>query len=51
MNMRLAEGSAKTASGRLFCRPEAINVNPLVHEENLFRPRSAKSPSSATAAA
>jgi iron(III) transport system ATP-binding protein len=36
LNMRLAEGSAKTASGRLFCRPEAINVNPLVHEENLF---------------
>lgn len=36
MNMRLAEGSAKTASGRLFCRPEAINVNPPVHEENLF---------------
>ena len=34
--MRLAEGSAKSASGRLFCRPEAINVNPLVHEENLF---------------
>lgn len=36
MNMRLADGGAKTASGRLFCRPEAINVNPLVHEENLF---------------
>ena len=36
MNLRLADGSAKTASGRLFCRPEAINVNPLVHEENLF---------------
>ena len=36
MNVRLADGSAKTASGRLFCRPEAISVNPLVHEENLF---------------
>jgi iron(III) transport system ATP-binding protein len=36
INMRLADGGAKTASGRLFCRPEAINVNPLVHEENLF---------------
>jgi iron(III) transport system ATP-binding protein len=36
MSMRLADGGAKTASGRLFCRPEAINVNPLVHEENLF---------------
>ncbi|MCU1762626.1 putative 2-aminoethylphosphonate ABC transporter ATP-binding protein [Pseudomonas sp. 14P_8.1_Bac3] len=36
LNMRLADGSAKTTSGRLFCRPEAINVNPVVHEENLF---------------
>jgi iron(III) transport system ATP-binding protein len=36
MNLRLADGSAKNASGRLFCRPEAINVNPPVHEENLF---------------
>jgi len=36
LNMRLADGSVKTVSGRLFCRPEAINVNPLVHEENLF---------------
>ncbi|MEB2857969.1 putative 2-aminoethylphosphonate ABC transporter ATP-binding protein [Pseudomonas atacamensis] len=36
MNLRLAEGSVHGASGRLFCRPEAINVNPLVHEENLF---------------
>jgi iron(III) transport system ATP-binding protein len=36
MSMRLAEGSAKTPSGRLFCRPEAININPVVHEENLF---------------
>ncbi|MGE8153751.1 putative 2-aminoethylphosphonate ABC transporter ATP-binding protein [Pseudomonas vancouverensis] len=36
LNMRLADGSAKSSSGRLFCRPEAINVNPIVHEENLF---------------
>ncbi|WP_285408060.1 putative 2-aminoethylphosphonate ABC transporter ATP-binding protein [Pseudomonas sp. FR229a] len=36
MNVRLADGSVSGASGRLFCRPEAINVNPLVHEENLF---------------
>jgi iron(III) transport system ATP-binding protein len=36
MSMRLADDSAKTTSGRLFCRPEAINVNPVVHEENLF---------------
>jgi iron(III) transport system ATP-binding protein len=36
LSVRLADGSANTASGRLFCRPEAINVNPLAHEENLF---------------
>jgi iron(III) transport system ATP-binding protein len=36
MSLRLADGSAQTTSGRLFCRPEAINVNPPVHEENLF---------------
>jgi len=36
MDVRLADGSVSGASGRLFCRPEAINVNPLVHEENLF---------------
>ena len=36
MNMRLAPGSARPSSGRLFCRPEAITVNPAVHEENLF---------------
>jgi len=39
MSLRLAEGSVPVASGRLFCRPEAINVNPLVHEENLFPAR------------
>lgn len=36
MNMRLAPGSSQASSGRLFCRPEAITVNPVVHEENLF---------------
>ncbi|MCU7216111.1 MULTISPECIES: putative 2-aminoethylphosphonate ABC transporter ATP-binding protein [Pseudomonas] len=36
MDVRLADGSVSGASGRLFCRPEAISVNPLVHEENLF---------------
>ncbi len=39
LNMRLQDGSAKTASGRLFCRPEAISINPVVHEENLFPAR------------
>ena len=39
MNMRLAEGCGRVASGRLFCRPEAINVNPPMHEENLFPAR------------
>jgi len=50
MNLRLADGSVHGASGRLFCRPEAINVNPLVHEENLFPAGFAKSLFSATAA-
>ena len=36
MPVRLADNSGKAASGRLFCRPEAVSVNPLVHEENLF---------------
>lgn len=44
MNMRLADDAGIAKSGRLFCRPEAISVNPAVHEENLSRPRSAKSP-------
>lgn len=39
MNMRLAPGTGPAASGRLFCRPEAISVNPQVHEENLFPAR------------
>jgi iron(III) transport system ATP-binding protein len=39
LNMRLVDGSARTASGRLFCRPEAISVNPVMHEENLFPAR------------
>jgi iron(III) transport system ATP-binding protein len=36
MNMRLAPGAAQASSGRLFCRPEAIAVNPPVPEDNLF---------------
>ncbi len=36
MSMRLAAGAPRASSGRLFCRPEAITVNPVVHEENLF---------------
>jgi iron(III) transport system ATP-binding protein len=36
MNMRLADNAGVAKSGRLFCRPEAISVNPPVHEENLF---------------
>lgn len=39
MSMRLAPGSAMGRSGRLFCRPEAITVNPAMHEENLFPAR------------
>jgi len=36
LNLRL-QSQAASASGRLFCRPEAISVNPAVHQENLFR--------------
>jgi len=36
MHMRLAADAPHTQSGRLFCRPEAISVNPPTHEENLF---------------
>ena len=39
LNMRLADDAGLAASGQLFCRPEAINVNPLRHEENLFPAR------------
>ena len=39
MNMRLAANAGRAASGRLFCRPEAISVNPQRHEENLFPAR------------
>ncbi len=39
MNLRLAPGAGAANSGRLFCRPEAISVNPPVHEENLFPAR------------
>ncbi|MBD9675257.1 putative 2-aminoethylphosphonate ABC transporter ATP-binding protein [Pseudomonas sp. PDM18] len=36
LSLRLPS-QAPSASGRLFCRPEAISVNPAVHQENLFR--------------
>ncbi|AGI23615.1 2-aminoethylphosphonate ABC transporter ATP-binding protein [Pseudomonas sp. ATCC 13867] len=36
LSLRLQDQAA-SASGRLFCRPEAISVNPAVHQENLFR--------------
>ncbi|MCP8464823.1 putative 2-aminoethylphosphonate ABC transporter ATP-binding protein [Pseudomonas sp. ZM23] len=36
LSLRL-HNQAASASGRLFCRPEAISVNPAVHQENLFR--------------
>ena len=36
LQLRLAGGVAPRAAGRLFCRPEAICVNPLQGEENLF---------------
>ena len=39
LNMRLADDAGGAISGRLFCRPEAINVNPQRHEENLFPAR------------
>ena len=39
MNMRLAPDASRANSGRLFCRPESISVNPPVHEENLFQAR------------
>ncbi|MBP0685608.1 spermidine/putrescine ABC transporter ATP-binding protein, partial [Mycobacterium tuberculosis] len=31
MSMRLATNAGTARSGRLFCRPEAITVNPVVH--------------------
>ena len=39
MSMRLADDAGRAASGRLFCRPEAISVNPVLHQENLFPAR------------
>lgn len=39
LSLRLADDAGRAASGRLFCRPEAISVNPLLHEENLFAAR------------
>ncbi|KQB55088.1 sulfate ABC transporter ATP-binding protein [Pseudomonas endophytica] len=39
INMRLAADAGRAESGRLFCRPEAISVNPVLHQENLFPAR------------
>jgi len=39
LNVRLADDTDHGASGRLFCRPEAITVNPVLHQENLFPAR------------
>ncbi|WPP00171.1 putative 2-aminoethylphosphonate ABC transporter ATP-binding protein [Pseudomonas sp. HR96] len=39
MDLRLPLDASRASSGRLFCRPEAISVNPSVHEENLFAAR------------
>ena len=39
LNVRLADDTGHAASGRLFCRPEAITVNPVLHQENLFPAR------------
>ena len=39
LNMRLADDASGVASGRLFCRPEAITVNPVQHQENLVPAR------------
>ncbi|MCY1283599.1 Sulfate/thiosulfate import ATP-binding protein CysA [compost metagenome] len=36
LDVRLSSAAAQQ-SGRLFCRPEAIGVNPAVHQDNLFR--------------
>lgn len=42
MNMRLADNAGVAKSGRLFCRPEAISVNP-PNMKTCSRPRSARS--------
>jgi len=36
LQLRLADTVPNRASGRLFCRPESICVNPVQSEENLF---------------
>ncbi|KWR81852.1 MULTISPECIES: putative 2-aminoethylphosphonate ABC transporter ATP-binding protein [Pseudomonas] len=37
LSLRLHGERANATRGRLFCRPEAIGINPVVHQENLFR--------------
>lgn len=36
LHVRLHDRLPRETHGRLFCRPEAVVVNPPVHEENLF---------------
>ncbi|MDY7560693.1 putative 2-aminoethylphosphonate ABC transporter ATP-binding protein [Pseudomonas sp. 10B1] len=37
LSLRLTDTDQRCSSGRLFCRPESISVNPSTPEENLFR--------------
>ncbi len=37
LDLRLPESAGATASGRLFCRPEAIAINPAEQQDNRFR--------------
>ncbi|MDT4828628.1 Sulfate/thiosulfate import ATP-binding protein CysA [compost metagenome] len=37
LDLRLPEQAASAASGRLFCRPEAIAINPTEQQDNRFR--------------
>ncbi|WP_271411293.1 putative 2-aminoethylphosphonate ABC transporter ATP-binding protein [Pseudomonas sp. Q1-7] len=37
LDLRLPESAGTAASGRLFCRPEAIAINPAEQQDNRFR--------------
>lgn len=37
LDLRLPEHAASATSGRLFCRPEAISINPAEQQDNRFR--------------
>jgi iron(III) transport system ATP-binding protein len=37
LSLRLHGERANASRGRLFCRPEAIGINPVVQQDNLFR--------------